>query len=62
MDAERLNHKELAIRLRVQPSTIRAWQRQGMPYMPCGRLRFYNFHDVQQWLIEREAVRKAKME
>lgn len=56
----RLNYVELAKELRVKPCTIRAWQRQGMPYIPCGRLRFYNLEAVEQWLRERDGAKKAE--
>jgi phage terminase Nu1 subunit (DNA packaging protein) len=59
MDNERLNYLELAKKLRVKPPTIRSWQLQGMPYIPCGHLRFYNLAAVEQWLRERDNAKQA---
>lgn len=58
----RLTATELATALRVKVCTIRAWQRMGIPYAPCGRLRFYSLAAVEHWLREREAQRLAKQE
>jgi phage terminase Nu1 subunit (DNA packaging protein) len=61
MNDERLNHRELAANLRVQPCTIRFWTRLGLPYEPAGKLRFYNLTAVKAWLRERdEAKQRAK--
>lgn len=56
---DRLICSELAEKLRVKSCTVRAWQRQGMPYIPCGRLRFYNLQSVENWLRKREEERKG---
>jgi phage terminase Nu1 subunit (DNA packaging protein) len=48
---------ELRQVLKVSLATIRAWQRQGLPYVPCGRLRRYVVADVLHWLQEREQQR-----
>jgi phage terminase Nu1 subunit (DNA packaging protein) len=60
--SERLTAKELATALRVKICTIRAWQRTGIPYQPCGRLRFYSLTAVETWLRDREAHRLARQE
>jgi hypothetical protein len=61
--SDRLTAVELAEELRVKVSTIRAWQRTGIPYQPCGRLRFYSLSSVQAWLQQREDVRlRAKQQ
>jgi phage terminase Nu1 subunit (DNA packaging protein) len=63
MNEARMNHKELAAALRVQPCTVRFWTRIGCPYIPCGRLKFYSLSSVQAWLHERDAVKQqAKKE
>ena len=58
---DRLTYEELAKVLRVRPCTVRSWQMKGLPYVPCGRLKFYDLAAVQAWLRERdEAKRQAK--
>jgi hypothetical protein len=58
--SDRLTAAELATALRVRTCTVRAWQRMGIPYTPCGRLRFYSLSAVQAWLDMREAQRLAR--
>jgi hypothetical protein len=58
--SDRLTATELATALRVKVCTIRAWQRMGIPYQPCGRLRFYSLSAVEDWLKDREARRLAQ--
>ncbi|HKA56278.1 MAG TPA: MerR family transcriptional regulator [Candidatus Binatia bacterium] len=61
MTDELLTYRELAQRLRVKPSTIRFWARQGLPCEPRGKLRFYSFSVARAWLQERyEAQMRAK--
>lgn len=60
MDVTRLNYKELAKALRVQPCTVRHWTRFGCPYEPTGRLRFYNLENVKAWLREQDAKKRAE--
>jgi len=56
---DRLTAEELAGELRVKISTVRAWQLQGMPYQPAGRLRFYDLMSVEAWLRERDQTRRV---
>jgi phage terminase Nu1 subunit (DNA packaging protein) len=58
-ETARLTYTELAKKLRVQPCTVRAWQTQGLPYIPCGRLKFYDFTVVEAWLRERDSAKQA---
>jgi hypothetical protein len=52
--SDRLTAEELAKALRVSLAAIRQWTREGIPYLPCGRLRFYDRHGVEAWLRERD--------
>ena len=56
---DRLTYWELAQELLISPSTVRAWTRKGLPYLPCGRLRFYRLAAVEKWLRTRDAARRA---
>src|SRR5262245_18624948 len=55
---DRLTYEELAKVLRVKPCTVRAWQRRGLPAIPCGRLKFYNWAAVEAWLRERDHAKR----
>jgi phage terminase Nu1 subunit (DNA packaging protein) len=52
-----LDARELAEALVVSVAAIRAWQRQGMPSVPLGRLRRYVRADVVAWHARRDADR-----
>jgi phage terminase Nu1 subunit (DNA packaging protein) len=54
----RLTAEELATALRVSLAAVRQWTREGCPYLPAGRLRFYEPEPVQQWLVERDRAYK----
>lgn len=54
-----LTADELAAALKVKLAAIRAWQLQGIPCVPVGRLRRYRLHEVLAWHAEREAARAA---
>ena len=57
-----LTAKELAEALRVSVPAVRAWTRQGIPYVPCGRLRRFVLAEVLTWLREREMQRRSEKE
>jgi len=48
-----LTARELARELKVSLATVRAWQRQGIPFTPIGRLRRYLKQEALSWLKER---------
>ena len=48
-----LTAAELAQAFGVKVSTVRVWQRQGIPFQPVGRLRRYDLHAVTKWLREK---------
>ena len=48
-----LKATELAKELKVSVAAIRAWQRQGIPFIPVGRLRRYDLDAVLEWLRKR---------
>jgi excisionase family DNA binding protein len=56
---ELLTAKELASALKVSLAAVRAWTRQGIPYVPCGRLRRFVLGEVLAWLRERETQRRG---
>lgn len=45
---------ELARELRISVACVRAWTRQGAPFLPVGRLRRYKIGEVVEWLKQRE--------
>lgn len=59
---DRLRYDELAHELRVQPCTVRSWTRQGAPYVPAGRLKFFDLAEVMAWLRARDQAKKEKKE
>ena len=54
--------KEIAERLRVSIAAVRAWQRQGLPCIPVGRLRRYQFDAVLEWLRKRSKQQERLQE
>ena len=46
---ELLTADELARALKVSKAAVRAWQRQGVPFIPIGRLRRYVLVEVISW-------------
>jgi excisionase family DNA binding protein len=54
MQQEFMTADELARQLKISVAAVRAWTRQGAPFLPLGRLRRYNLEQVLQWLRERE--------
>jgi phage terminase Nu1 subunit (DNA packaging protein) len=46
---ELLTADELARALKVSIAAVRVWQRQGVPFVPIGRLRRYVLRDVIAW-------------
>ena len=60
---ELLTATELAGALKVSLAAVRAWTRQGLPYVPIGRLRRYRVEpDVLAWLRERDAQKRSAKE
>ena len=59
-----LTTEELALMLRVDPSTIRRWRASSPPMGPpyihhSGRVTKYLLTDVQRWLTDRRIVPEA---
>src|SRR5262249_42745844 len=57
-----LTARELAATLKVSVATVRAWQREGLPHEPAGRLPRYMLEAVQRWLRDREARKRLERE
>lgn len=54
-----LTDRELAVRIGVQPGTLRQWRMKGYgpPYLKVGRAVRYRVSDVQAW--ERAVLRNS---
>jgi excisionase family DNA binding protein len=44
----------------IKKPTVRAWTRQGMPHLRCGRLVRYDLLAVQQWLEQRQQGKESE--
>lgn len=61
-DSILLRADELASVLKVSTAAVRAWTRQGIPYVPCGRLRRFVLDEVLTWLRDRDAQKRSEKE
>lgn len=48
-----LTASELAGVFKIKVPTVRAWTRQGMPHLKCGRLVRFQVEKVREWLEKR---------
>jgi GNAT superfamily N-acetyltransferase len=60
INLELLTAAELARALKVKVAAVRAWQRQGIPFVPAGRRPRYLLADVIEWHRQRELERRAR--
>lgn len=52
---EALNRQQLCVRLQVSESTVRRWERDGLPYTMVGsRAKRYDLAEIKVWLKGRE--------
>jgi len=57
---EVVTSEELAVLLKVSPSTVKRWRGEGMPWHPWGRrLVRFRVREVMCWLDEQDQHEKA---
>jgi hypothetical protein len=59
IDEPELTGPEIAVRLRIDPATVRQFRREGMPGRRTGYRKFlYRLSQVNAWLEERETKKE----